>query len=897
MVLGAALAGAAVHGQTKAPVSTYERVSVALQSGNFAEAEKILRQTLRDHPSEPRALNLMGVVLDAQKRYDEADAYYQRALQINPRSAATLNNLGNHYMHRGDFAKARGAFLRVVAIESRHPNANLQLAQLSMAAKQGAAALKYLDRLPAEEQSYAAARILRAQALRYADREAEGAEVLATLEKEAVGDPRLSFSLGMIYAEWKRFEDAEKAFTQALDAAPTNFDILYNLGLAAFRASHFDRAREVFEVALKQRPQDVDLLENLARVCAETAQQDLAIVLLVKAADLAPDRPDIQLFLAHLAEEQGYFGDAATAYDRYYKLRPNDDVFRRERGFALARSARIKEGLVDLRWFVGKHPEDARGWYVLGVAETIEDRDRALECFNKAIALDPKLFAARYARGVALLKSDKAAEASEDLKIVLGNDPKDFHALDALGEAQLKLNRVEEALESFRQAVELSPKERRFLMHYATALQRAGRRQEAQIIFNRFKQLGPDEYTRRAKGGLFEYLKLKPEEQRALYLTHLRASLTSKPDDLTLLVRLGKAMLMEGDTAEAAEAFQKVLRLTSNPEVSADCAGSLLSAEQYALAKEFLSRLVAARPESVDARLDLVIAVFHAEGGEAGLAEVDKIPPDKRDGNFFLLRAQILDALGRQEEAARYLDRGLRAEPTRADMYFQAALFLMKHKDYDNASKLLAQAVRALPEAPELQLTQAIVYAILRQHDTAQELLTKIEARWPEWNLPYMIHGVILTIRRQPAQAEPLLETAISLGVESPVASYYLALALTIENPPNAQKAHEAIVKALELNPQDAFIQALAGRIAYLLNDYRTAEEHLQAALRLWPDMVEAHQTLSGVYRALGEREKSAAELKEIVRIKQADPTADQTPPFPVNDLLFTVRPPARPSS
>jgi hypothetical protein len=43
----------------------------------------------------------------------------------------------------------------------------------------------------------------------------------------------------------------------------------------------------------------------------------------------------------------------------------------------------------------------------------------------------------------------------------------------------------------------------------------------------------------------------------------------------------------------------------------------------------------------------------------------------------------------------------------------------------------------------------------------------------------------------------------------------------------------------------------------------------------------------------MGEREKSAEVLKEIVRIKQENPTADQTPPFPARDLLFTVRSPA----
>ncbi len=56
--------------------------------------------------------------------------------------------------------------------------------------------------------------------------------------------------------------------------------------------------------------------------------------------------------------------------------------------------------------------------------------------------------------------------------------------------------------------------------------------------------------------------------------------------------------------------------------------------------------------------------------------------------------------------------------------------------------------------------------------------------------------------------------------------------------------------------------------------------------------MIEAHETLAGVYRATGEREKSAEALKEIVRIKQENPTADQSPPFPARDLLFTVQSP-----
>lgn len=883
--------------QTQIPVTVYERAAAAIRSERFSDAEQILREALRSHPSEARALSLLGVVLDALKRYPEAEGFYKRAIAINPRSVSALNNLGNHYLVRGDFAKARATYLRVVAIDPRHPNANHQLAQLSVAASQGAAALKYLDRLPVEEQAAPPVQILRAQALRSANREKEGAEVLANLEKQAGGDARLAYSLGMIYADWKRYGDAERAFSKALQASPANFDILYNLGLAALRAKHFDRAQEILAIALQQRADDVDLIQNLARVYAEVGRQDQAIILLLQAEKIAPNRADIQMFLAHMAEESGFFGDAATAYDRYYQLRPQEDTARRDRGFSYARSGRIEDGLQDLRWYTERHPEDTRGWYQLGVVETVGSRERALQCFNKALALDPKLPTARYARAVLFSRAGKPAEAIEDLKIVLADNPKDFHALDALGQAQLQLNRIEEAVESLRQALELSPGERKFLMHYGRALQRAGRREEAQAIFNRFRLLGPSDYGRRAKAGLFEYLRLPPSEQQAQYVKNLRAGSAGKPNDPTLQLRLGKALLMENKTEEALEAYRKVLSLTEDPAIYTECATDLLGAAQYGLAKEFLTRLVTAQPDSTDVQLDLAIAVYHADGAMAGLKEIDKIPPDKRDGDYFLLCAQILDSLEKPREAEASLNQALAREPTRPDLYFNAALFLIKHREYGEASKLLEHALRTIPDSPELMLVQAMNLEFLQLPEESQAVLEKIQSRWPEWYLPYLVNGIMLEIRFRSAQAKSLLETAVALGAHDAVVYYYLASAITHATPEDTESAQKVIEQALQLSPEDAYVRSLAGKIAYTRKDYPAALEHLTAALRLWPEMIEAHQTLSATYRALGDREKSAAELKEIVRIKQANPTADQAPPFPVGDLLFTVRPLARPPS
>jgi tetratricopeptide (TPR) repeat protein len=879
-----------LHGQI--PSSVYEQVAGAFEQGDFGEAERLLRPALQDHPGDSRALGLMGVILDAEKRYDEAEGFYQQALKLDPHSAALLNNLGNHYLEKGEMERAREAYLKVVVIDPGHPNANVHLAQMSVAAKKGDAALRDLDRLPSADRSTPGVELLRAQALNLVGQRAPAEALVESVVKQAGSDPHVSFAAGMILAGWQRYDEAERAFARALDAAPSDFDILYNLGLAATRAGHFDRALEIFQTALKQRPNDVDCLYNLARVYTDRGQDDQAVVLLVKAQQLAPTRPDVALFLAHASEKLGYYADTAAAYDKFLKLRPNDDIARRERGFALARGAQFEQGLVDLRWYVRKYPKDARGLYELGIAETIKERPKALEHFNQAIALDPKLTAARYARAVLLYQAGQPLKALPDLEAVAKLDPQDYRALDLLGEIDLLLGRADDAVQVLRQAAKLSPQDPKILAHYSRALLKVGRKEEGEKVLAEFQELQRGA-QRRPYGGLFDFLKLPPAQQEARYMENLQRYVSMNPADPTLKARLGKAFLARDETEKGLAAFRDVRTLTQDPKILRDCAQVLMEYQEFGLAREFLEPVVEADPSAGDARLDLATATFHSVGPPAGLAVLDKMPPDQRRGDYFLLRAQILDAMGKLEEATEDLNRGFAAAPTRSDLYFQAALFLIKHQQYHKVVDLLEQANRVVPDAPNLRLTEAIAYELLQQPENAQKLLTQIESRWPEWGEPYLINGIMLETRFKSSQAKPLLETAISLGEHDSTAYYYLALATTHANPDDVEDAQKAIDEALKLNPKDPYVRELAGRIAYARKDYSASLEQLTAALHLWPEMIEAHQALSATYRAMGERGKAAAELKEVLRIKQETRSAEQSPPSPVRDLLFGVRPPA----
>jgi len=193
------------------PRSVLQQAASDFQAGRVSEAEQALRAALKQAPRDPAGLGLLGVVLDAQNQFEEAEKAYQQALALAPRSPALLNNLGNHYMAQGKTDQARAAYLKVVAIDPRHANANLQLAQLSVAVKQGAAALKYLNQLAAEEQASPPVAILRARALKLTGQGAAAAKVLAEVEKNAGNDPRIAFPIGLAFAEGQRFDDAEKA--------------------------------------------------------------------------------------------------------------------------------------------------------------------------------------------------------------------------------------------------------------------------------------------------------------------------------------------------------------------------------------------------------------------------------------------------------------------------------------------------------------------------------------------------------------------------------------------------------------------------------------------------------------------------------------------------------------
>lgn len=108
----------------------------ALRLRRNAEATALLDRATRQPTAGWRAWNARGVAADRQGRWDEADAAYAKAAQINPDKAEIANNMGWSLMLRGKWSEALAAFERAYAINPKLPRLinNMELVRAALAA-------------------------------------------------------------------------------------------------------------------------------------------------------------------------------------------------------------------------------------------------------------------------------------------------------------------------------------------------------------------------------------------------------------------------------------------------------------------------------------------------------------------------------------------------------------------------------------------------------------------------------------------------------------------------------------------------------------------------------------------------------------------------------------------
>ena len=782
--------------------------SAALQRGDFPAAENKLRAELKLRPNDVAALSLLGVALDNQQKFSEAEPLHRRAIGANPPSALAFGNFGNHLLLKGDERGAREAFQKALAIDRTDRYANLQLAQFALASKDSKGVLIYLDQLAPAQRGDPDAEVLRLAALEISGAREEADAVFQRLSDKSRSDAALSGSLGWTLAQAALYDRAEAFLTQALALEPANFRFLYDIGVVALYGRRYERARELLETAVRQQPENVDALYSLAYVQSALKQPEAGLRLLAQATRLAPKRADVVRLIAVTTGELSADEDSAAAWDRYLELVPKDDTARRERGFARTHIRQFETGMADLEWYIGRHPEDPIGHYQLGLARSSSDPTKGIESLNKALALKPDFVAARAARGALLYVQGNAEGAVPDLEAAAAGEPSNGLILDRLGQAYRALDRLSDAVRTLRRAAELAPGESTVVLHLASALAEDGKEAESEILMGRYRQMRPPQ----APKDLMRYLGLTPEQQRADYRARVEKAVREHPEDAIAQSHFLKLSLEEGQIGQAITAAHAIANLKTSAAVTADAGRALLEARQYGPARELLQQAAAADP-SAGLELDLAIASFQTSGPADGLRQLERVPHSGRAAGYYLARAQMLNASGKAADAIAEMNRAIDASPKQADLYWEAFVLLYRNDRGADALGLLTKAGTAMPQEPQIPVLRAALLELSGQSSEALRVLDTVQHRWPEQPAAWVARGLICAAHARYAEAHQALATAVSLGARSPEALAYLADSILRTQASDASEAESAIQRALRLAPGDPWIVNLAAQI------------------------------------------------------------------------------------
>lgn len=191
--------------------------------GSDAEIEKKRRAAGHFYDAE---------ILYHKRQYIRAAWEYQKAIDLLPRDADLVNNLGTCYIKAGESKRAIKAYHSALKINPDH-----------------AATLNNLARAYLEEKNFTAAR-----------------EQLEKAEKLSPKDSVPAASLGIVFYRSAEYTKSISAFERALLLGGADPDVLNNLGLAHLAAGNSLKAREYFTEALSIRPGHVKAAANLERL-------------------------------------------------------------------------------------------------------------------------------------------------------------------------------------------------------------------------------------------------------------------------------------------------------------------------------------------------------------------------------------------------------------------------------------------------------------------------------------------------------------------------------------------------------------------------------------------------------------------------------------------------------
>jgi len=291
------------------------------------------------------------------------------------------------------------------------------------------------------------------------------------------------------------------------------------------REGKLREAADGFAAAVRRQPGFAEAHFNLGLVDEELGKYDEAIVSLREALKLKPRLHGASLFLGIAEFRLNHLDDAAAAVQKE----------------------------------TSAYPKDAPAWMWLGVVRLAQDRpEDAADALDKAAKLSPDDQDILYHRGRAHLLVSKNSYAE-----MFKANPDSWLVHRVLAQANAEAERHVDAIAEYEAAIKLAPAQPGLHEELGTEYRSVNKIPEAEEALRRELELDPHNVLATYKLGAIEVEKGDGAKGKEL----IEAAQQEKPGLVHLDYNLGRAEMLLGNDAAAAEHFERTVKTDAQPEI------------------------------------------------------------------------------------------------------------------------------------------------------------------------------------------------------------------------------------------------------------------------------------------------------------------------------------------
>lgn len=211
---------------------------------------------------------------------------------------------------------------------------------------------------------------------------------------ESRAEARRLFQEGLGRSDRADYEGAAAAFRRVIELDPSIHQAYHNLGRALEQAGRPEQAMAVYGLGLERHPGYHRLALQIGRVVMGQGRTAEALPWLERACRLAPEDRHVLNDLGCALSNLGRVAEAAETFDRALRVAPGEAVLHYNLARALRSLGREREAIAHLGRAVEIRPAYPRAWSNLGTIVRRYDEGRAIDCYERALALDPEVMSA-----------------------------------------------------------------------------------------------------------------------------------------------------------------------------------------------------------------------------------------------------------------------------------------------------------------------------------------------------------------------------------------------------------------------------------------------------------------------------------------------------------------------